>query len=79
MSRTAKQLESAMTRLRRSLHDPDWLTGLGIGLVDDEPGIVVSVRPDAIEVARKAVADVALEVPVRVRGVGPIRKRPAVS
>jgi len=56
-------------------HEP-WIRGVGVGLVDDRPGVVVSVEETAREAAEAAVASLDLDVPVRVRVIGPVTARP---
>jgi hypothetical protein len=55
--------------------DEPWLMGVGIGLVDDGPGIVVSVEPDGEQAAREILSEIDIDVPSRIQVLGPIRKR----
>jgi hypothetical protein len=69
-------LEAAKRELRKALESRPWLVSLGVGKVDGDLGVIVSVDKGARSEALEAVGEHALAVPVRVREVGPIRVRP---
>ncbi|MCP3980339.1 MAG: hypothetical protein GY716_13635 [bacterium] len=54
-----------------------WLMGVGVGLVDDELGLIISVDPKAKSAASRIVNRLSLEVPVALRGVEEIHARTA--
>lgn len=76
MSASANTLQREQARLLGRLDDAEWLRGVGIGLVDGEPGLVISAALGAGDTAQRAVRAVRLKVPYRIRELGPVRKRP---
>jgi hypothetical protein len=72
---TTRQLLDAKTRLERRLRDASWLRGVGIGLVDGAPGLVISVAPGGEGSARAIVTEVAPELPARVQVLEGVHKR----
>jgi hypothetical protein len=72
-----RRLAAAVEKVRRKLSGVEWVRGVGVGLVDRLPGIVISVRPDAARRARVVLGELEVGVPVKVRAVGPVRKRAA--
>jgi hypothetical protein len=75
MSATANTLQREQARLLDRLGDAAWLRGVGIGLVDGAPGLVISAAAGAGSEAGRAVRAVRLTVPYRIRELGPVRKR----
>lgn len=75
MSASANTLQREQARLLDRLGDAVWLRGVGIGLVDGTPGLVISAARGAGEAAATAVQAGHLTVPFRVRELGPVRKR----
>jgi hypothetical protein len=55
--------------------DEPWLMGVGIGIVSDEPGVVVNVDSSGEEAARAILSEIDIDVPAVVRVVGPVKKR----
>jgi regulation of enolase protein 1 (concanavalin A-like superfamily) len=76
MSATANTLQREQARLLTRLDDAKWLRGVGIALVDGQPGLVISAASGAGDAAAAAVQAVKLKVPFRIREVGLVRKRP---
>lgn len=70
-----KMIEDAKAHVLRAIGDEPWLKGVGIGLIADEPGIVISVAPDGEEAACAILDEVKTRVPARIQVLGPIRKR----
>ncbi|TPW15044.1 MAG: hypothetical protein FD129_967 [bacterium] len=75
MDATEKKLEKARNSLLAELGNPKWLRGIGFGLVEKAPGIVLSVDPATVEKARQIIDGLSLSVPIRVRAMGAVRKR----
>lgn len=74
-----RKLLDAKETLLRQIGDQSWLRGIGIGLVDESPGLVLSVSARGKEPALAAIAALEERVRVRVQVVGPIRKRNTAS
>ena len=55
--------------------DCDWVQGVGLGLVEDEPGLTISVVPGKIDTARSLLKTLALDVPIELRELGEISAR----
>jgi hypothetical protein len=68
-------IERAKAGLLRQIGEEPWLRSIGIGLVADGPGIVISVARNGAQAARAAIAELKTPVPTRVQVVGEIRKR----
>lgn len=75
MKADVKRLESAKAQVARDLSRYPWFRGVGIGLVTKEPGVVVSVSRDGEARARSILEERNPGVPLRVRVLGPVRKR----
>jgi hypothetical protein len=75
MSSTANTLQREQARLLDRLDDAGWLRGVGIGIVNGEPGLVISAAAGAREAAQAAADAAKLAVPFRIRELGPVRKR----
>lgn len=73
--RDASRLNSAKLSLSTLGSKEAWWRGIGIGLVGKTPGLIVSVRTDALAEARAFVKAAAPGVPVEVRGLGEVRAR----
>ena len=69
------RVETAKRRLIDASGDRPWLMALGIGKVDGELGLIVSVKPSAKPAATRVINRLHLDVPVEIRGVGQIRAR----
>lgn len=53
-----------------------WCIGIGVGLVNGDKGLVVSVIPGSRELAEEAIErNNTADIPIRVREVGEVRKR----
>jgi hypothetical protein len=75
MRASRKRIDEAKAAIVRRMADETWLKGVGIGLVNDGPGIIVSVAADGEEAAREILSGIDTDVPTRVQVLGPIRKR----
>ncbi len=75
MSASKEQLQRAKKYVSDQIGDAPWMRGIGIGLVEDEAGVVVSVAADGAKAARMAIDKLRLPFPVRIRVLGPIRKQ----
>lgn len=80
MKQVSRQtIERAKAVVLREIGKEPWLRSVGIGLVAHEPGLVVGVAPIGERAARKALAGMKCQVPVRVQVLGQVRKRAAGS
>lgn len=70
-----RKLERAKKRFLAASEDCDWLQAVGIGLVDEQPGLVISVRPGAKSSASRLLNRLELDVPVTLRAIEKIRAR----
>lgn len=70
-------LNTAKKALLSQAKNEEWLMSIGIGLVDAVPGLIVSVKLRATAQAQKLLAAARVSVPVRIREIGPVRKRAA--
>jgi len=77
MDAQERKLERARKSLLARIGNPRWLRGIGFGLVDNAPGIVLSVDPAKLDTVRGLVDSLSISVPIRVRGLGTVRKRAA--
>jgi hypothetical protein len=75
MTVSSKRIEDAKAVVLERMADEPWLKGIGIGLVADGPGIVVSVEPSGEHAARAILSEISIDVPARIQVLGPIRKR----
>jgi hypothetical protein len=75
MSIKGSVLQGAKEALIDALDAKPWLVSVGIGLVDGAPGLVVSVQRKASADAKRAVDDLNLSVPLKIREVGEVRAR----
>ena len=76
MSKAVAELMTAKEAVLERVKEEEWLTSVGIGLVDRRPGLVLSVRRRATAKAERLLKEEQLDVPCRIREVGPIRARP---
>jgi hypothetical protein len=70
-----ERIERAKASLLRQIGEEPWLRSIGIGLVADGPGLVISVARAGKHAAKAAIAGLKTPVPTRVQVVGVIRKR----
>ena len=70
-------LKAAKEALERRVAGEPWVRGIGVGLVDARPGLVLSVALGSEQDAERCVRESGLDVPVRVRGIGEVAKRRA--
>ena len=68
-------LEQAKSLFLAEAGDEDWLQAVGIGLVEDELGLVISVKPGKEPAARRILQRLDVEVPVSIRAIEEIRAR----
>lgn len=69
----------AKKRLLEAASERQWLRGVGIGRVDSEVGLIISVKPTAKGAATRVINKLGLGVPFEIRGVSGVRKSPAAS
>jgi hypothetical protein len=67
----------AKKRLLEAASERQWLRGVGIGRVDSEVGLIISVKPTAKGAATRVINKLGLGVPFEIRGVTGVRKSPA--
>jgi len=72
---SSNELGRAKERLLDAAVNASWLVGVGIGRVDGEVGLVVSVEPRSEPEARRVLDELDLGVPVLLRGIGDVRAR----
>lgn len=70
-----RQIERARADVLDQIGDEPWLVGIGVGLVADSPGIVISVDATGEERARALLAEMKVDVPTRIQVLGSVRKR----
>jgi hypothetical protein len=70
-----RTIEDAKADVLQRMGDEPWLKGVGIGLVADAPGVVISVDPTGEQAARAMLSGMKVNVPTRIQVLGPIRKR----
>jgi hypothetical protein len=70
------RIDSALARLMDVFGNRPWVVSLGIGKVDSEEGVVVSVRRGTKGTAARMLNKRRLGVPVHLREVGPVRALP---
>ena len=75
MSKDVAELMAAKEAVLETTKDEAWLKSVGLGLVNGGPGLVVSVAPRATARAKQVLDKEHLEVPCRIREIGPIRTR----
>lgn len=76
MKRYSKKLiQDAKAEVLYRMGDEPWLMSVGVGLVADAPGIVISVDPNGEQKARTILSEMKVELPTRIQVLGPIRKR----
>jgi len=73
------RLDDAKASVRAKVKGRPWYQGLGIGLVDDQAGLIVSVSEGAREEAERVMAEVGVDVPVRIRESSRVRARESSS
>jgi hypothetical protein len=74
---TRSRLLSAKRALLEDISHLSWFVSAGIGRVDDEKGIVVSIRPGSRATARRRIRALELRVPLALREVTDVRARSA--
>jgi hypothetical protein len=75
MPAPAQRLSDAKRRILDRFGDEPWLKSVGIGIVDGDRAVVVSVSVDAREHVRELIDALELSVPVDVRAIGGVTKR----
>jgi len=68
-----------MARLMADFGDRPWVISLGVGKIDSQEGVVVSVRKGAKGTAARMLKKRRLAVPVCLREVGPVRALPKAT
>jgi len=70
-----RDLRAAQQTVVVRLADASWLRSVGIGLVGEDPGVIVSVAAEGESEARGELEALRLPVPTSVRVIGPVRAR----
>ncbi len=70
-----QQLAVTKARVAEKLGDTPWVRGIGYGLVDGRPGVILSVAPAGEAAAHRLVDRLTLPAPIEIRVLGPVRKR----
>ena len=70
------ELERIARRLKKQFDGTVWFVDAAPGLVGDAAGIVVTVESGCEATGRVAVDALDLEIPTRVRALGPVKKLP---
>jgi hypothetical protein len=74
---TRSRLQCAKRALLEDVSHLSWFVSAGIGRVDDERGIVVSIQPGSRARARRRIRELELRVPLALREVKDVRARSA--
>lgn len=70
-----RDLERAKRRFLTETTNREWVQGVGVGLIEGQLGLIISVRPRTKPAASRLLKRLDLDVPIQVRAVSEIRAR----